>query len=186
MRLQIAQRAYTNSDPQIRDLFARFIPADQRIKTLGTNFKSHDVLTLGGDAKRGRAAFAVTNGGLCNKCHRVGSDGANFGPDLSHIGSKYTRAQLLENIVEPSKTIAEGFATTLIKIKHGEPQMGIIASRTDSQIVLKTGPGVEAKIPVNTIEKLTAQPTSMMPEGLLSGLTPQQAADLLEYLVSLK
>jgi putative heme-binding domain-containing protein len=186
LRLQIASRAYTNPDPQIRDLFARFIPPSQRIKTLGTSFKSQDILTLGGDANRGRQVFAITNGGLCNKCHRVGTDGANFGPDLSHIGTKFTRAQLLENIVEPSKTIADGFAATLIKIKHAPPQLGIIISRTDSQIVLRTGPGVEVKIPVNTVDKMTPQSTSMMPEGLLGGLTAQQAADLLEYLVSLK
>jgi putative heme-binding domain-containing protein len=183
---RVAAHAYKSEKPEIRDLFTRFMPSDQRIKTLGNNFRSDRVLTLDGDAQRGHAIFATLNDGLCAKCHRVGSEGANFGPELTHIGSKYDRAQLLENIVEPSKTIAQGFAASFVKVKHGEPQIGLLVSRNDTELVLRTGPGVDVKIPAADIERVTTQTQSLMPEGLLSGLTAQQAADLLEYLQSLK
>lgn len=183
---RVAARAYKSEKPEIRDLFARFMPADQRIKTLGANFRSDRVLTLDGDAQRGHAVFATLNDGLCAKCHRVGNEGANFGPDLTHVGSKYDRAQLLENIAEPSKTIAQGFAASFVKVKHGEPQIGLLISRNDTELVLRTGPGVDVKIPAADVERVTTQTQSLMPEGLLSGLTAQQAADLLEYLQSLK
>jgi hypothetical protein len=39
---------------------------------------------------------------------------------------------------------------------------------------------------VNNIAKLEAQKLSLMPEGLLQNLTAQEAADLLDFLSSLK
>jgi hypothetical protein len=44
------------------------------------------------------------------------------------------------------------------------------------------------QIPATTITKTTAAPATLstMPEGLLQSLTAQEAADLLEYLDSLK
>jgi putative heme-binding domain-containing protein len=183
---RVAQHAYKNEKPEVRDLFARFVPSTQRIKTLGPSFRSDAVLTLGGDATRGHAVFAVLNGGTCVKCHRVNNEGESFGPDLSHVGTKYDRAHLLENIVEPSKTIAQGFTTTLVKMKHGEPQMGILISRTEKELVLKTAANTQVTLAIPDIYGVSTQQQSLMPEGLLGGLTAQQAADLLEYLQSLK
>ena len=40
--------------------------------------------------------------------------------------------------------------------------------------------------PAAKVEKLAAQKTSIMPEQLLRDLTAEQAADLLEFLASLK
>src|SRR5438067_11167437 len=108
-RKEIVSRGYACERDEVRGLFARFIPAEQRIRTLGASFKSQDVLTLIGDAGRGRKIFAEQSGGLCVRCHRVSDVGESFGPDLTHIAAKYDRVQLLENIVEPSKAIAQGF-----------------------------------------------------------------------------
>jgi putative heme-binding domain-containing protein len=62
----------------------------------------------------------------------------------------------------------------------------LIISRTDAQIVLRTGPGAEVRIPAGDVESVKTDAVSLMPEGLLGGLTAQQAADLLEYLQSLR
>ena len=39
-------------------------------------------------------------------------------------------------------------------------------------------------LPRTNIQYLQAQPWSLMPEGLENGLTPQDMADLLEYVVA--
>ena len=144
-----------------------------------------------GDATRGRAVFdsastaAAGATGLCASCHRVNGQGKDFGPDLSHIATKYTKSLLLENILEPSKTIAEGFALQMLKKKDGERITGLLVSKSDKEIVLRDQQK-EHRIPAADVDKLTPQPTSAMPEGLLSNLTAQEAADLIEYLSTLK
>ena len=185
-RMKLIALGYSSERDEIRGLFGQFVLPDLRIKTLGTMFKAADVLSLEGDSARGRKIFAEPNGGLCLRCHRTTPEGESFGPDLTHIAAKYGRIQLLENIVEPSKSIAEGFAAFRVKTKKGELQLGLIVRRDANEIVLKTGPGVEVKIPGSDVASVTPEPNSLMPDGLLGGLTTQQAADLLEYLQSLK
>jgi putative heme-binding domain-containing protein len=186
LRQQLVARGYASDRDEVRGLFARFIPPAQRIKTLGVSFKSSDILSLEGDVGRGKAIFSTFNDGLCKRCHQVAGEGIAFGPELTHVASKYGRVQLLENIITPSKEIAEGFTTYRVKTKQGDLQTGLIKSRTAAEIILETGPGATLHIPSSDIAAVTTDPASLMPDGLLSGLTPQQAADLLDYLQTLK
>ncbi len=188
------EKAIASPNENVRDLFRRFDPRDQYIIRLGTNIDQAKLVAMPGDAKRGRAVFeSATPGttpgtaatGLCASCHRVNGQGKDFGPDFSHIATKYTRAQLLENIVEPSKTIAEGFATFMIKTKGGDRLTGLLVRKNDTEVVLRDATK-EHHFPAADVEKLTQQTTSAMPEGLLSNLTAQEAADLLEFLSTLK
>ncbi len=86
---------------QVRDLFARFLPEHLRPKRLGLTINPEQILSLKGDTTRGRALFLaeVTQ---CSRCHRVQGQGREFGPDLSQIGRKYSRAQLLDQVLNPS------------------------------------------------------------------------------------
>jgi mono/diheme cytochrome c family protein len=52
-----------------------------------------------GDSPKGKALFDKH----CASCHRV-RDGHHIGPDLSGVSSN-TKAQLLQSILDPSKTI---------------------------------------------------------------------------------
>jgi putative heme-binding domain-containing protein len=186
LRDNLIARGYATDRDEIRGLFARFVPPAQRIKTLGMSFKTSDILSLQGDPARGKAVFATFNDGLCKRCHQVAGDGVSFGPDLTHIAAKCGRVQLLENIVSPSREIAQGFTTFRVKTRQGDLQTGLMKTRTDSELVLETGPGAVVHIPAADILSTTPDPASLMPDGLLSGLTPQQAADLLDYLQTLK
>jgi putative heme-binding domain-containing protein len=122
----------------------------------------------------------------CKSCHRVKEEGGKVGPELTAVGKKLTRAQILENIAEPSKTIAQEYRTHLLETSDGKALSGIIVSKTENEIVLRDAEDKEVRLAVADIEQIAAQPLSMMPEGLLRDLTPQQAADLVEYLYSLK
>ncbi len=184
----IAKAIATPLEP-VRDLFRKYDPRELLANRLGTTFDRAKLLAMPGDAARGRKLFfdaaPGAAGGMCARCHRINGQGTEFGPDLSHIGTKYNKALLLENVVEPSKTIAEGFTSYLLRTVDGQAITGLLVSKSDTEVVLKD---VEKQYHVKTadVKKLTPQTTSMMPEGMLQYMSPQEAADLMEYLSSLK
>ncbi len=180
----LAKAIASPSEP-VRDLFRRFDPKEQNAVRLGGSFDREKLLSLTGDATRGRRVFFESSGGLCARCHRAGGQGTDFGPDLSHMATKYDKAAILENIVEPSKTITEGFTSYLVKTKSGEIYNGLLAKKTDAEVILKDATK-QYPIPTADVQKMVAQTVSAMPEGLLSDLSPEDAADLMEYLASLK
>jgi hypothetical protein len=52
--------------------------------------------------------------------------------------------------------------------------------------VFKEGKAVAMRLASDDVEELIPQQKSLMPDGMLRDLTPQQAADLLAFLSSLK
>ena len=176
----------TDPHEQVRDLFERFVPEEQRAKRLGTNIDAAALLVMKGDGARGRQVFFESNGGLCKQCHQINGVGEVFGPELTHIASKYNKGQILENILQPSKTIDPQFVTYLVKTSDNEDPVGIIVRQDDREVVVRQAANKEVTIARKNIRRMTAQSVSAMPEFLLSGLTAEQAADLLEFLSSLK
>jgi mono/diheme cytochrome c family protein len=79
-------------NPQVRDLFERFLPEEQRTKRLGAHIPPEKILARRGNADRGKELFFKTEGPKCASCHRVNGAGSTLGPDLSQIAQK-TRAR---------------------------------------------------------------------------------------------
>ena len=111
---------------------------------------------------------------------------STLGPELTQIGKKYSRGQLLESILEPSKSIDPKYASYLLETTDGQVHTGLLAEKSATQVVLKMAGDKEVRIPAAKVAMLVPQTKSLMPEQLLRDLTAQQAADLLEYLASLK
>ena len=173
-------------DAVVRDLFEAFVPEHTRTKTLGSTINGSDLLALNGNAQKGQLLFATAAGLQCRNCHKVGEQGKAVGPDLNGIGKRYSRAEILENILEPSKKIDPQFQTWLIQTDDGKVQSGLLVSKTDESVTLLEATGKELVVPVVDIELMVDQKKSLMPELQLRGLTPQDAADLLAWLASLK
>lgn len=186
LRREAAAIAGTSPHVEVRDLFERFIPEGERIKRLGDSFDRSELLALKGNVDRGRDVFATNPAAQCKTCHKVGPIGETVGPELSKIGTKYDKAALLEHILEPTKTIDPQYVSYLVETKDGQVTTGIVTERTDAAVVLKDAQGKTVKFPRAQIEELAPQGRSLMPELLLRDLTPQQAADLLEFLSSQK
>lgn len=170
----------------VRDLFERYAEPSRRRKRLGTTFDAAAVLALPGDAERGRRLFFESAGMQCKACHRIGAGEDLLGPELTLIGKKYTKAQLLENIVDPSKTIDPKFATHLVETESGAIVAGLQVREDAAELVLKDAERKEQRIPKASIRRQVVSAKSMMPEFLLQDLTAEEAADLLEYLGSLR
>ena len=175
-----------HGDVSIRDLYERFLPPERRIKRLGTSILPKQILALTGDATQGRKIFFETAGVNCKNCHRIEQEGKILGPELTTIGKKLSRGQLLESIVEPSKRVDPQFVTYLAETIDGRLLTGLLQSKDEQQVVLKDAQDKLIPIPLAEIEQLVPQQQSMMPELLLRDLTAQQVADLVEYLSSLQ
>ena len=147
VQTQILADAVALSNTTVRDLFERFLPDEQRVKRLGTAIRPERLLALKGDIERGRTLFFKSAGLQCVNCHRIGMTGSTLGPDLSEIGKKYTRAQILESILEPSKFIDPKYVTYVVETNDGMIITGIMASKSEREVVLRTAQDKEIRIP---------------------------------------
>ncbi|MES1217419.1 MAG: c-type cytochrome, partial [Bacteroidota bacterium] len=141
-----------------------------------------EVLALKGDAAAGKIIYA----NKCMLCHQVNKEGGDFGPALSEIGSKYPAEGLLNAIVNPSAGISFGFEGWEIKMKDGSVLTGIIASKTETDLDLKSPGGSKKHIKASDIASKKELPQSMMTEGLYESMSNQDLANLLTYLSGLK
>ena len=63
---------------------------------------------------------------------------------------------------------------------------GLVQRETEDELTLATGPDKEVRITRSEIEEIKRSKTSVMPAGLDKQLTPQQLADLVEFLKTRK
>jgi putative membrane-bound dehydrogenase-like protein len=138
-----------------------------------------------GDSARGRAMFFGARA-VCSTCHTVGNEGGHVGPNLSQIGAVRGQRDLLEAIVYPSATFARTFEPYILKTKNGVVEAGVISRETADAVYLTTGPRSEKRFERSTIKDLRRSDISIMPQGLDTQLTPQEIADIVAFLSSLK
>ncbi len=107
-------------------------------------------------------------------------EGNNIGPDITGA-QRQNLDYMLENIVDPSATVAKDYLMEVLLTTDGRVITGLVASETDETITLQT---VNEKLvfPIGDIEKRTLSKLSVMPEGLLDPLNDIQIRDLMGYL----
>jgi uncharacterized repeat protein (TIGR03806 family) len=175
-----------HSSDDVRDLFERFLPEDQRRKRRDGPIDAGEILAGKGDAASGRAIFFSDSAPQCKSCHRIENEGGAFGPDLSHIGKKYSRSQLLEQTLSPSRDIAPEFAGYSLVTEEGEVFSGLVVEKSDKEVALKDMEGHVFRVRASEIKTFERQEKSLMPELLLEDLPNQAIADLIAYLASLQ
>ncbi len=122
----------------------------------------------------------------CSACHAT--DGATelLGPDLSGIGNRLTREEILEEIEYPSKIIKPSMGAMRVTNKDGQVLLGRVVNADEKQISLMLIGNSIVRIPRNEIEKTEDEKKSLMYEKLLSNMTKEEVRSLLDYVVSLK
>jgi putative heme-binding domain-containing protein len=185
LRREAIRRAAAHPEESVRGLFERFVPEDERPKRLGTRVDPSRILSLKGDPERGRRLFFEGAGLQCRSCHAIAGRGESYGPDLNRIGAK-GREKILESILEPSKEIDAAYVTYVLETQSGAIYSGLVAAKSEDAIVLKDADRKDHRIPRASIKRTVAQKISAMPESLLQSLTAQEAADLVDFLASLR
>ena len=139
-----------------------------------------------GDVARGRKIFHDLGGVACIKCHRVAGEGVDVGPDLTTVGTQFGRAEIAESILYPSKAIREGYQRIEVETKNEETFEGLVKAETNDELTLREANGNNRRVSKGDIKDRRNSQLSLMPEGLEAGMTLQDFADLVAYLISLK
>ena len=141
-----------------------------------------ELIAMNGDAKKGVEIFAAN----CSVCHQVNGEGMDFGPKLSEIGSKLGKDGQYLAVMYPDAGIGFGYEGWELKMKDGSILNGIISSKTETDLVLKMPGGIVQNLKTSAVKSMKMMPNSMMPTGLMDGMSKDEAVNLVEYLVGLK
>ncbi len=118
---------------------------------------------------------------LCANCHPLFGDGEKIGPDLTTANRK-DRDFLLASIVDPSAVIRREYLSHVIQTTDGRVLTGLIVERTPGKLTFLNVKAERISLAPAQIESIQESPVSVMPEGLMSGLRPQEVRDLFGYL----
>ncbi len=160
-----------------RETLASVIPPSR--ETVIAKFQP--ALTLRGDIAKGQMIYLQR----CFACHRAAGQGMEVGPDLITVKTK-GRDALLSAILDPHKEVAPQFIAYTVSTRDGQVLSGIITQDDAASLTLKTMGGAQMKLPRASIKGTSSTSQSLMPEGLETGLTPQDLADLLDFIEGLK
>jgi putative heme-binding domain-containing protein len=137
--------------------------------------------TVSGDAAKGRQIFESKGG--CFECHRVNGRGSRLGPDLSDVGELRRPADIEQSLVDPGAVILPQNRIVTIATRDGKSIRGRLLNQDTQSIQILAG-----EIPVSVtrerIRTVTEDRASM--PSFKDKLAPQELADLVSYLASLK
>ena len=170
-------RLSQHSSRKVRDLAAKALqPTGDRARVME---EFQPALRLAGDATRGRVVFSTR----CVGCHRLDGIGAEIGPDLKSV-AQHPPEKLLASILDPSLDVQPGFAAYQCRLSTGEELYGLVSAETANSITFRSAEGATRLISRRDIADLKGGSKSLMPDGLEAGLTPQDMADLIQFLRS--
>lgn len=161
--------------------FPKLVTAEEAATTAAKFARYRAMAEKQGDAAAGQLVFQ----GTCMMCHQVKGQGMKIGPDLSGAGAMGMEA-LLRNILEPNAQLESGYYRHDITLTDNSMVSGFMVEESKDAITLRPI-GAEPKvIERSRIANHTVSKRSLMPEGLMDGLSEKQVSDLFGYLMTLK
>lgn len=139
-----------------------------------------EILKLNGSVARGQQSATA----LCTACHRIGTVGVEYGPELTAFGKQQTSEVLIQAIAQPSASISHGFDGSEVKTKDGLTITGMVLSSGDPLIIKCMG-GVIQTVPQSRILSVKKMTRSLMYTPEMLGLDAQSIVDITAYLKSL-
>jgi len=178
-----ADRLRTHRDPGIAQAAARILPTT----TAGSSTPSEVQQQIAaieaalrespGNPYAGESTYLQR----CASCHRLFFKGGNIGPELTRY-QRDNLGTLLLSIVHPSAEIREGYQFITIETHDGRSLAGFQVDRDHQVTVLRGLDGQDVTLTAREIKEVQPMGRSLMPEGLLSDLSPQQLRDFFAYL----
>ena len=153
------------------------ILAPEDMKALLADVQQH------GDPARGEAIFRRATLS-CFSCHALGGAGGQVGPDLSNVGAASPLDYIVDSVLSPNKTVKEGYNSFAVLTKNKQMFTGVFVRETPTHLILRDGVTDEIPIALNTIAK-KREAGSLMPNGLVDGLSRGEFVDLIRFLSEL-
>ena len=181
LQLDVLEAAGKRPAPAVTEKLARYEAAQPKDDSL-PGFRA---TLFGGNAEEGRKVFLERAEVACVRCHKVGGEGGDVGPDLTGLGARQPREYLLESILFPNRQIAAGFESVIVTKKDGLAFAGVIKSENDQEIVINSPEDGLVTIAKGDL-KARDRGLSAMPEGFGQILTKQDVRNLVEFLSTAK
>jgi putative membrane-bound dehydrogenase-like protein len=148
----------------------------------GKVYSIKNISALDADLNKGKSVFASR----CASCHKAEGAGSALGPDLTDIGKKFAKDELLDAIINPSAAIVFGYEPWLVNTKDGQSVYGFLISKNNKAIVIKDVAGQKHVIPMDKVSSSEKQNKSLMPDPTANGMSEQELADVATYLLTLQ
>ena len=116
----------------------------------------------------------------CSACHRLGEVGNEVGPNLAALTVQHPHWWLTA-MLEPNREWDQRYVEYLVQRKDGRLISGLLAEENGNALVLVQQDGQRVSLPRRDIEQLRNNGRSFMPEGFEKVMTPEEAADLLQF-----
>jgi len=176
----VATRLRASEDKALAELAAQVLPL--RVPVAAEFQKRIDEITAvlkggAGNPYAGEATFTER----CSKCHTLFFKGGHVGPDLTQYQRDNLGTMLL-SIVNPSAEIREGFQYYLVATTDDRVLSGFFVDRDNQVTVLRSLEGENITLRASEIRKIKPTGQSLMPTGLLDGLSEKQLRDFFAYL----
>jgi putative heme-binding domain-containing protein len=136
-----------------------------------------------GDAGRGKALFDGKGG--CLACHRVFASGSRIGPDLSDIGLYRRSSELEQSLLEPNAEILPPNRMVQAITNDGKTITGRLLNQDTFSLQMLDSDENLTSFTRSNLRDFKYLEISSMP-SYKDKFSPQEMADLLTYMASLK
>ncbi len=158
---------------------ALFVPRTKAEREAAV-IRARPALNLAGNAADGRAHYQLR----CASCHEVNLENGNtLGPNRKALAQN-GKERLLINLIDPNREVLPNYFASVVTRKDGSAVTGVIIAESSRSVVVRQPLGIDAEIDREEITSVMTEQHSVMPEGLEAGLSHQELADLLAYLVN--
>lgn len=135
----------------------------------------------GGSWARGRKVFFGEQA-ACSKCHSVGSQGGNIGPDLTNLIHR-DYPSVMRDISQPSFAINPDHVAYVVRLNDDRTLTGVVRN-VEGKFHIGDKDGKTNVVDRKDVAEMRASPLSVMPDDLLKKLSPEQTRDLLTFLLT--
>ncbi|HEX5668482.1 MAG TPA: c-type cytochrome [Chitinophagaceae bacterium] len=124
---------------------------------------------------------------LCAACHTMNNMGGVSGPNLTQLGTRFSYRDMLEAIIEPSKTISDQYGATVFYLNEGSSVVGRLVSEDKDNYLVSQNPFAPQQLreisKKNVSRTMVSEVSPMLP-NMINNLNPEELKDLLAYLKS--
>lgn len=171
----VSAHIYDNPDRTVRTLATHYLGDDEQ----ESPFATEDVEPEGA-RETGRMLYFTK----CATCHRMGQTGEDVGPPLTSARTMFGRQSMVEAIVRPTSGLAHDYLPSMVTTENDNVIYGFLMAENEENIVVKDPHGRRHVVDRDRITSRRSLEVSMMPGPRELGLTEQEVADLVEFLMS--
>ena len=156
----------------------------------GRDWKMEDALqvlekdTAERNFKQGMTLFASVQ---CGTCHSMQGEGGSIGPDLTQLGTRFSKRDMLEALIKPSEVISDQYISKIYSLNDGTSVLGRLANEDEkSYFVIQNpyAPKMLKEVSKKDVREIKPAKVSIMPPGTINSLNEEELRDLIAYLMA--